>query len=322
MVRVNFNIRTTEGTKAVPVYMVLRWDGNRLVYATKQAVSPKNWDNKSQRVRRVLAEKNYAQINDSLDKLEQNAKRVFAEMDHSNNAITLDEYREVLDFETGRRKRPFSDFWSFVDYFISDAPKRIDPDTGLKLSPRTIAKYSGTRALLKQFSESTPGVQFSFDSMDDGFYNSLRSFMTNIKKYNQNTISKHFTVLRTILREADEKGVRVNKAYTGRSASAKPQEAFAIYLNKKDIAKLEELEASGTMQRVKDNLLTGCYTGLRFSDWKQLNSALFTERGIELFQEKTGGRVVIPMNNGIKSILQRNGGKFPLFYLIRNLIST
>ncbi|MBO9619894.1 MAG: phage integrase SAM-like domain-containing protein [Niabella sp.] len=311
MLRINFNIRTTEGSKAVPVYMVARWDNNRLVYPTKNNVTPKHWDSKAQQVRRVLAEPNHAQINNSLSTLELTTKRLFAELDNTNNAITPDELKQVLDYETGRKKRPYSDFWGFIDFFIAEAPKKIDPDTGLKLSTRTIAKYNGTKALLLQYAAKHTGGKLSFEGLDDAFFKQLRAFMIEDKGYNQNTIGKHLTVFKTMLRDAESRGVKMPQAYTGKAASAKPQEAFAIYLNRGDITKLEKAKLTGTLDKVRDNLLIGCYTGLRFSDWKQLNKALVKNGNIELFQEKTGGKAFIPITAALQTILDKNGGKFP-----------
>ncbi|ANH83555.1 hypothetical protein A8C56_23575 [Niabella ginsenosidivorans] len=309
MLRLNFNIRTTEGTKPVPVYLVARWDGKRLVYPTRQNVSPSAWSSKAQKVRAVLAEPDYASINASLEKLKATAKTAFHQLDNSNNPVTEDKFKKAIDLATGRKKLPFTDFWSFLDFFISEAPKTIDPNTGLKLSPRTIAKYSGTRALLKDFAKHT-GLNLSFENLDKNFFSKLRTFMVDVKKHNQNTLGKHFTVLKVFLKAAEEHGVRVNPAFKGKAASATPTESFAIYLNEQDIEKLHQPELEGIFDRVRDLLLLGCYTGLRFSDWGQLNQALITSSSIELFQTKTGGRVVIPMRAQLQAIIDKYGG-FP-----------
>lgn len=316
MLRVNFNIRAKKAgnkeiTKPVQIYMICRWSAKRLRYVTKINVSPTHWDSKSQKVRKVLAEPNHAAINNNLSNLEQIAKRVFIELDETNNHISPETLKEALDFATGRKKQPYSNFWEFLDFFINEAPKQYDPSTGLKLSPRTIAKYKGTRAMLKQYAANHTQGKLSFESLDDSFFKQLRAFMINNKGYNQNTTSKHFTVLKTMLRDAERRGVKIPKAYMGKFANSKPQESFSVYLSKIDIEKMEDAKLSGTYDKVRDNLLIGCYTGLRFSDWKQLNTAIIKNGTIELFQEKTGGKVVIPITLGLQRILDKNGGKFP-----------
>ena len=88
MLNIYFNLRRTESKKAEPINMVLRWDGDRLVYSTKIKVLPKHFDTKRQEVKAVLAEKNYSDLNTSLKNLKKNALDVFAKLDSSNNQIS------------------------------------------------------------------------------------------------------------------------------------------------------------------------------------------------------------------------------------------
>lgn len=321
MIKVNFNLRQVKKTgtdsflnKSQPINMVLRWSGERLVYSTKISVLPKWWDVKKQEIKAVLAEPNYPQLNDNLKALREKAKEVYTGLDATNNKITPELLKKKLDAATGRVETPFSDFWSFLDFFIKEAPKRINPDTGLRLSPRIVQRYNTTHKILQEFQkEEFKNQSITFDALDKTFFDKFREYLTSeIKNCTANTVAKHFETLKSFLYAAESYDVKVNQALKLKGvATATRKETFDIYLNKNDLKKLHDAELTDSLDRARDLLLLSCYTGLRFNDWSQINTASFKDGNMELFQYKTGGKVTIPLKSEVLEIFSKYGGKAP-----------
>jgi site-specific recombinase XerD len=320
MIKVKFNLRTKEKNKygkvannrAIAINMIARWDAKKLVYATKMVVAPQNWNKHTQQVKPVLSEPNYAQINTNLKKLGDAAKKVFLTLDGSNNAVEPHQLKEALDYETGRIRKPYSDPITYIEHFIKEAPKKIDPVTGLKLAENTIKKYKGTQNLVNEFAK-TLGKPLSFDNLDKAFFDSLRAYMVNNKGYGPATVAKHMTVLKTMLREAELSDLKINPAFKSRAASSQSGESgFAVYLNEADLVKLNDVYLTGTPDRVRDLLLVGCYTGARFSDWGNLNKALSANGKLTYHAQKTGAKSVVTVIPELQKIMNKYGGKFPV----------
>ncbi|WP_315820979.1 site-specific integrase [Paraflavitalea speifideaquila] len=66
-----------------------------------------------------------------------------------------------------------------------------------------------------------------------------------------------------------------------------------------------------TLDRVRDLFMIGCYTGLRVSDYNNIKPHHIKGKYIDLYQRKTGERVVIPIHNTVKTIIAKYGGQTP-----------
>lgn len=314
MLNINFNLRRTESKKAEPINMVLRWDGDRLVYSTKIKVLPKHFDTKRQEVKAVLAEKNYSDLNTSLKNLKKNALDVFAKLDSSNNQISKIQLKKALDVETGRVKTPFNDFWSFIDFFIKTAPDRIKPETGEKLSHRTIQRYNTTISILREFEKDESGLNkqaITFDDIDKVFFEKFRTYLT-AKNYTANTVAKHFETFKSFLHAAEGYDVKVNDAFKRKGiATATRKASFDIYLNEDDLKKLHDADLPPYLDRCRDLMLLSSYTGLRFSDWEQMKTAIFKDGNMEIYQYKTGNPVTITLKPEVDETFTKYSGKAP-----------
>ena len=66
------------------------------------------------------------------------------------------------------------------------------------------------------------------------------------------------------------------------------QESDDIYLNDDEIKKIANLKlANKDLELVRDMFLVGCYTGLRFSDIKQINRESIVDKYIRVRVKKT-----------------------------------
>ena len=75
------------------------------------------------------------------------------------------------------------------------------------------------------------------------------------------------------MNEATERGYNTNLEFRNKRFKTLREEADNVYLSIDELQKIEkiDLKASPKLEKVRDLFLIGCYTGLRFSDFTQIN---------------------------------------------------
>ncbi len=97
-----------------------------------------------------------------------------------------------------------------------------------------------------------------------------------MRRYQQNTIAKHLTHLRTLVKEAVRRGYLPAKNNPFYSYKIRTTAGKHVFLLPDELEKLESLvlpARKNVLQHVLDAFLFCCYTGLRYSDFTQLTAA-------------------------------------------------
>jgi hypothetical protein len=126
-----------------------------------------------------------------------------------------------------------------------------------------------------------------------------------------NYIGKHIKTFKTIMRAAREEGLHSNTEIERKAFKTISEEVESIYLTEAELNKLFELDLSDNKpyQIIRDVFLTGCYTAQRYSDYSKINKSNIKSIGgtkvIELIQQKTGEKCIIPIKTELDTILKR-----------------
>lgn len=313
MLNVNFNLRKQTSKTPEVIYLVLRWNGNYFRYTTKFKVVPKNWDVQKQRIKAVISEPFKDAINKHLGEIETAVKKLYADAIADRVQPTKEYFKNGLDKWSGRKVDEKPNFWRFVNDYIETSTKRLDPRTGRTINKRTIQEYLTTTKVLKEFESENRHV-IDFDNINLGTLSDFRDYLTTVKGYAVNNVAKHIDNFRQFLRSAasckiafDTDVIDNKKFYNAREA------AYNVYLNETELATISSLDLSASLRldKARDLFLVGCYTGLRVSDYNNIKPHHIKGRNIELYQTKTGGRVVIPIHPTVKEILAKYDGSAP-----------
>jgi len=137
--------------------------------------------------------------------------------------------------------------------------------------------------------------------------------------YSTNTISRTVVFIKTICNHAKVNGINVSNSFD--LVKTKREKVKSIYLNEKDILKLEELNGlSETLDNARDWLLISCHTGQRVSDFMRFEKDMVrfhtNKKGklkaiLEFTQVKTGKLMSIPLSMKVIDILDKREGNFP-----------
>jgi integrase len=306
MIRVNFNLRHQRTGELSPVNIVLRWNGERLVYPSKERIDPKNWSIKSQRAK--SGHKGYSDFNMSLTNYATDIEKVFRLVcEDLERTPTRNELRYELDKSLNRNsENRMPTFFEFIEQFIKESKVRVNPVNGTTIATNTIKKYVTTFNHLKEFATSKR-VKIDFPAIDLTFYDRFSSYLTVKKGLAMNSVGKYIQTLKTFLRAADEAGCPVNLVYRSKRFRTPTELTDKVYLTRSELDELYALDLKDNkrLDKVRDLFLIGAKTGLRFSDFLNLKPENIEGSNLKVRSQKTGVKICIPIDIMVHEIFNK-----------------
>ena len=83
MANFNFNLRDASSETPTAIHLIVRWNGNKLVYPTNERINPIYWDKENQ-VAIKKGFKEHSEFNARLDNILTDAKNVFRQYQNDN----------------------------------------------------------------------------------------------------------------------------------------------------------------------------------------------------------------------------------------------
>ena len=205
------------------------------------------------------------------------------------NAMLFEFIIHLQGIELGFWKRGISPTLSL----LKDAMKKNRPVN--VTFPVFARNYLTTITVLQEF---RPGVDFK-----DITYTFLKDFEAYLREKGNgvNTVAKHLRQLRTLVNEAINQGYIHADDYPFRKFKIKQEKGEHEFLTPDELRKLENLEVNNKrLRHVLDAFLFCCYTGLRFSDFCQLNYSNFAKingkKWLHFKSIKTGIELRLPLH--------------------------
>jgi len=171
----------------------------------------------------------------------------------------------------------------------------------------TIKKYKTVRGFLEQFQSAT-GYSVRFDTINIDFYEKFRDYSFLERKTLNNYFGKLIAIIKTFMNWAHERNYHNNEDFR---RFKKPQDDIeVICLTLDELMKLYKHDfSSKRLEHVRDFYCFGCFTGLRFSDIKKLDTSHIFEDYIKFTVVKT--RSIdhsVALNRFAKEILAKYRG--------------
>jgi integrase len=311
-----FRLRDKNATKETPIILFAQFNGNRYKCATEVKIHPQQWDNETGKPKQV---KQNAKITLRLNALETAANDTYLYFrdtikDLNPDTVTFQtKFYEYVGIDkkepVNKTEKPRYNLFQFIDKFITETKQRQNEHTGAKISENTIKMYNQCKRLLKEFNDTRYKIDFNKLSLD--FFLDFKEFL-NDKQYATNTIAKHTITLKTFLNDANERGYYENIAHKSKRFRAIQVQSPTIYLTETELDELYKLDLTKKpkLDRARDLFLVGCYTGLRFSDFTNIQPENIQNGFIEITTQKTGETVVIPIHSRVNAIMAKYEGKY------------
>jgi|GEM_PF-280129 integrase len=206
--------------------------------------------------------------------------------------------------------------FEYIENFIHGAESGSRLNDGKIIARRTIQRYRTTQTLLLEF-QTVTGYEIAFNSIDKEFIDAFNSFMATHKKYSPATMGKHVQTFKSFLTEATEGGVNTNLKFKGKAFAVMSTVKDAIHLSESELKSMYELDFSKNerLDKVRDLFIVGAWTGLRISDFMDIKPENIKQvkdgYELEIIQDKTKGKVFIPLNDTVLAILKKYANQLP-----------
>jgi len=307
----------------VPVYIRFT-DGRKtdIWIPTPYRLFPDYWNTKTQTFKqRILYTEVFteAEAKDIEDKFTQLKDFILREHYKLTGPASKEWLKSVIDKFYYKQAPGKENLNEYIDRFIQEATS----GQRLCFSGNTKKIYSaGTLRSLKGFQRSFDLYQterdkkLNFDDITIDFYNDFLAFFYD-RNCGANYIGKHIKSLKTIIRQAREEGLHSNNEIDRKAFKAISEEVDNIYLTEAEIKALFELDLSDKkhIEVARDVFLVGCYTAQRYSDYRRITKDnIRTYSGnkvIELIQQKTGEKCIIPIRPELDTILKKYNYTLP-----------
>jgi integrase len=298
--QVSFILRKDKVNKngLIPVRMLITVNGERIRRNIKN-VKTKLKDWKNQRVKPSLKNEPYnfhIEFNKELDEFENKAKLIFRQALLNNIELSKEFILNKLNSDSYKDNNIFLDFFHSFHEFI-------ETNRSTK-ALTTTKKYITAVNFIRDFENET-SYKITFDSINIEFYEKFRDYAFEKRNTLNNYFGKIIAGIKTFMNWSFERGYHKNLEY--KKFKAIQNNIEVIYLTKDELMKLYNFPFdSKRLEHVRDFYCFGCFTGLRFSDIKQLRISNVFEDYIKLNIQKTKTiDHIIPLNKFAKAILNK-----------------
>ncbi len=282
----------------VPVRLLITVNGERIRKVIKGVkVKPKDW--KRERIKSNLKNEPYnyhIEHNKTLEDLKNKITSIFRYIRLNNISPTRDIILDKLDDNNfGEHKLSISFFDAFDEYIDSSKSIRVNG---------TIRRYKTNKNFFQEFEKSS-NYKIRFDTINLAFYQKITDYAFDERKILNNYYGKIIDGLKSFMRWSYERNYHENTEFNKFKSIKNRIEV--IYLTLEELMLLYRyVFTSKKLEQVKDLYCFGCFTGLRFSDIKQLKNAniYIDEIRFNIHKTKTIDHIV-PLNQYAKEILNK-----------------
>lgn len=104
MAEFNYNLKEPNSDNETLIYLIITFSGKRIKFSTGYKVTPSEWNSRKQEIRETRQNIFARDINDNLDKIMEEAKRIMVDLQDSGKLITSDLFRNSLRVALGRQE--------------------------------------------------------------------------------------------------------------------------------------------------------------------------------------------------------------------------
>ncbi|PSL01915.1 site-specific integrase [Cecembia rubra] len=318
MAKFNFYLREKKKDSETPILLFISFNGQRVKYPTGKTIHPKFWNEETQQARQVKDFPTAKIFNSNLKFIQDTAFKIFEDLTFRlernpfPTEIKTELDRELKDLHQNTSTDPENKptFMGLFKRFIHESEQGLRlTASGKRFDKRSIQKYNTVYDKLEQFGKR---YHLTFETIDQNFYTKFVNYL-NKEKYSLNNVGKYIQVIKTFLTYATENGYNTNMFFQSRQFKAHKVAGFSIYLNENEVNDLYELDLSSTphLERVRDLFIVGCWTGLRFSDFTNIQPKNIEGDFLKITTYKTGEKVIIPIHRTVKEIMAKYKDRYP-----------
>ena len=314
MSAVRFNLRDKNTKGKTLVVLLYSFDSKRIRISTGISCYVKNWNFNKQRIYERFDIPYYREHNQHFTTLESNIYALQNELNIANTKVSEFLFKELLlqRLDNGNKPKNLLSFWMYFDQFI-EAKKREIKDVG---------DYDKTLRKHLKIVEDQQGIELTLTNLERksdflAAFDRYLGYDAKNRKGEQglsiNTIGKQYKNLKVFLNWCFTEQIIL--PFSIKHLVTERIEVDSVYLTAAELDRLETLELTGQLEICRDLFLVGCETGLRFSDFSNLQQSNISGSQLEVMPKKTRSttskKLIIPISVRLRSILDKYEGKLP-----------
>lgn len=334
--RINFNLKSLKkvGIEKSQIWLTTTINGERVRIYTKLLVKEEHWLKKCKSeigecvkedasLGNIILKENRA-INKQLRKIIEycqeygtlvSERHLYNDpIEYSGTAFKAFIEAKIRGVEASYSKSPKS----FIEAYIQRKCEMINRDTGRRIADGTIYNHKNALKRIEDFCREK-GLNFTWQIFNKKFEEIFTAWLIG-KNYTPNTIAAQYSIIKVWLKEAEENNFINDKAF--HHYQTKCRNVENIYLTENELERLynidftseeirQQIDPQSRIEITRDLFIVACWTGLRYSDWRDLSTASLTEKFMTVRTHKTDKTVVIPIHPMVKSILEKYNGELP-----------
>jgi integrase len=286
--KTHFFLRGNKEPKTI--YLKIRKGKNEnTMFSTNWRVKTNEWDIDKERVKNTSKNLNRNNINIFLNDM---SCQVDNFINSNNSNISLKEVSNFINDIMHPKQEIKQTFANYLLEYIQECEIRKSERTGEALTWMSRQKYIQLKNIIDEYCQDREIKELLFEDLNTNFYNDFINYLES-KNMAKNTIGKYIRSLKTVIINAEKKGIEVNKDYN--DFRVLKEDIFNIYLTDEELKKIEDVVLPQPLSYTRDLFLIGCYTGLRYSDFSRLTTDNIENGNIRIKQQKTGADVIIPL---------------------------
>ncbi|MCK5857114.1 MAG: tyrosine-type recombinase/integrase [Bacteroidales bacterium] len=315
MNRSNFYLKDANAKNNTSIVLSFNYGGNRLRIATNKSINPDLWIKQKQRAKTNGYPEN-ADLNEVLDEISAAFNSVYNEFVRNNLEPSKDQlinaYKKKLQKGSAVPIIAKKTFWDVFDEFVEYKRTRVSKDV-FKDYNNSLRKH-----LLMVEPQLQRKLRFDdFKNVPNGFMEKLDFYLTyvalNAKKEKGlmvNTIGKQYKNLKVFFNYCFDKSIIEH--FSIKHIVSITEETYKVFLSKEELDKILELDIeSKELEQQRDLFILACFTGLRYGDLLALKPIHIHNDSINMKMEKTGVRIIVPLNPFAKHILNKYKNDIP-----------
>lgn len=256
----NYYLDKPKSEDETSIYLFLRTGKETIKIKTGLYIYPRHWNTKPDKngnhVKRSY--NGSLEVNGLLDNLKRDIHQLYYKHNQGNVTASIQELREAVTNFFAKKEPVKLDglLEHFQDYIKVNSPDR---------SKSTITKYKVLYKHLETFSREKR-FKLSFDTIDLRFFDLFKAYLMQELKHTDNTLWKDFSILKSFMSWAMDRGLHQNLTFKKFKAPQKDVEI--IYLTFQELMAVyhAELPPGSRLAKVRDVFCFGCFTGQRYSD--------------------------------------------------------
>ena len=241
-------------------------------------------------------------FNQNLDSIRYKAIQVFDELKYKGLPFTMDDLIKKIK---GIEEKPTL-LAEFLEKRKIELKKRILID----ITPTTYEKYERILRFVLDFVQFEYKLKsFPLVQVDAQFLERFFHYLRLIRKVENNTSVKYLGAVRTLLAPAIDAGIIRKNPFP--ELKFKTKKVYKGYLTNEEIEQIQKADLKNIdLERVRDQFIFCCYTGLAYIDLKQLGKSNIRKEQngnyfIEKPRQKTGQMSIVPLINPAMAILKK-----------------